>query len=84
VEDPDWRDCQLCLAGDQTACARLFKRHEPDIARQMWRFSRDRGVCEELVQEALVQAYFSLGRYRPMKTPFVHWLRRIATRVGYR
>ena len=49
----------------------------------MWRFSRDPTVCEELVQEVFVEAYFSLKTYRG-QAPFLHWLRRIATRVGYR
>ncbi|MHC4221917.1 MAG: RNA polymerase sigma factor, partial [Planctomycetota bacterium] len=43
----------------------------------------DRGVCEELVQEVFVEAYFSLSHYRG-EAAFMHWLSRIATRVGYR
>ena len=84
VDDIDWRDCQACLAGQSDAGARLFKRHEPEMARQMWRFSRQRAVCEELVHEVFVEAFVSLPRYRPHQVPFIHWLRRIATRVGYR
>ncbi len=84
LEESDWKDCQECLAGQREACSRLLKRHEPEIARQMWRFSRDRNVCEELVQEVLVEAYLCLRRYHPREVPFVHWLRCIATRVGYR
>jgi len=49
----------------------------------MWRFSRDPGVCEELVQEVFVEAYLSLSSYRA-EAPFLHWLRRIGSRVGYR
>jgi RNA polymerase sigma-70 factor (ECF subfamily) len=49
----------------------------------MWRFSRNPGVCEELVQEVFVEAYFSLKSYRG-QAPFLHWLRTIGTRVGYR
>jgi len=49
----------------------------------MWRFSRNQTVCEELVQEVFVEAYFSLKNYRG-QAPFLHWLRKIATRVGYR
>jgi RNA polymerase sigma-70 factor, ECF subfamily len=79
----DRRQCLKTQAGDNAACEALFKRHEPRIARAMWRFSRDRGVHAELVQEVFVQAYLSLPRYRPGKVPFEHWLVRIATRVGY-
>jgi len=49
----------------------------------MWRFSRNPAVCEELVQEVFVEAYFSLKSYRG-RAPFLHWLRKIGTRVGYR
>jgi RNA polymerase sigma-70 factor (ECF subfamily) len=49
----------------------------------MWHFSRNRTVCEELVQEVFVEAYFSLKSYRG-QAPFLHWLRKIATRTGYR
>jgi RNA polymerase sigma-70 factor (ECF subfamily) len=48
----------------------------------MWRFSRDQRVHEELVQDVFVEAYLSLRTYRG-KSPFAHWLSRIATRVGY-
>jgi RNA polymerase sigma-70 factor (ECF subfamily) len=48
----------------------------------MWRFSRDPLVHEELVQDVFVEAYLSIGTYRE-KAPFVHWLSKIATRVGY-
>ena len=76
-------DIQASLAGDGDAFARLIERHEPQVARLMWRFSRDPAQCEELVQEVFVQAYFSLRTYRA-EAPFSHWLSRIATRVGYR
>jgi len=49
----------------------------------MWRFSRNPAACEELVQEVFVEAYFSLKSYRG-RAPFLHWLRKIGTRVGYR
>jgi RNA polymerase sigma-70 factor (ECF subfamily) len=49
----------------------------------MWRFTRDPAQCEELVQEVFIEAYFSLSSYS-FKAPFLHWLRKIGTRVGYR
>jgi RNA polymerase sigma-70 factor (ECF subfamily) len=83
VPPSDLNDIQLSLQGDQHAFRRLVDRHEPDIARMMWRFSRRPEICEELIQEVFVQAYLSLKGYRG-DAPFIHWLRRIATRVGYR
>ncbi len=49
----------------------------------MWRFSRNPAVCEELVQDVFVEAYFSLKSYRG-RAPLIHWLRKIGARVGYR
>jgi RNA polymerase sigma-70 factor, ECF subfamily len=49
----------------------------------MWKYSRDPQIVEELVQEVFVEAYGGLRNYHA-RAPFLHWLRRIATRVGYR
>ena len=81
--DADFRDVLAARAGDAGAFEGLVRRHEKALARQMWRFSRDVRVRNELVQDAFVEAYLSLKSYRP-GTPFLHWLRRIATRIGYR
>ncbi|MEX2545000.1 MAG: RNA polymerase sigma factor [Phycisphaeraceae bacterium] len=78
----DGVDVAGALGGDEQAYARLVRRHQAGVARQMWRFTRDRGVLEELVQEVFVQAWFSLPRYRA-DAPLTHWLARIAVRVGY-
>lgn len=79
----DLDDIRAALGGDEDAYARIVQRYQPVVFRQMWRFTRDRNVLDELVQEVFVEAYFSLKGYRA-KAPFLHWLRRIATRTGYR
>jgi len=79
----DVLDINACLNGNQEAYARLVQRYERLIANQMWRFTRDQTILEELVQEVFVEAYTSLPGFKG-KSPFLHWLRRIATRVGYR
>jgi RNA polymerase sigma-70 factor (ECF subfamily) len=76
-------DVRLSRKGDSDAYTRLIKQHQSHVSRILWRFSRDRLVHEELVQDVFVEAYLSLGSYR-QKAPFGHWLSRIATRVGYR
>ena len=83
VEDSDKRDIQAALAGDEASYEQLVRRYEPQIAAMMWRFSRRPEQCEELIQDVFVQAYFSLPGFRG-DAPFSHWLKRIATRVGYR
>jgi len=84
VSEPSELLLEACVCGDQQSWAALVKRYEKQVARQMWRFSRDRLVWEELVQDVFVELYYSLPRYRRTGVPFEHWLRRIATRVGYR
>ena len=83
MENLDWYDIQACLAGDKAAFERLVNRYQQQIAGLTWRFARDPAVCERLVQDTFVEAYLSLKSYKA-KAPFVHWLKKIATRVGYR
>jgi len=81
--DNDDQDVLAAQRGDGEAYARLIRRYQQAISAYMWRFTRDRGRWEELVHDVFVEAYFSLRTYRG-KAPLLHWLRRIATRVGYR
>ena len=83
MDDRDQIDIKATLNDDREAYGRLVRRYETQVSKLMWRFSQDPGMCEELVQEVFVEAYFSLKSYRG-EAPFVHWLRRIGTRVGYR
>lgn len=83
VSPADLRDVAASLGGDGEAYARLVRRHQEAIAATMWRFTRDPVRWEELVQDVFVEAYVSLPGYRG-RAPLLHWLRKIATRVGYR
>jgi RNA polymerase sigma-70 factor (ECF subfamily) len=83
VDAADWSDIQVALDGDSDAYSRLVRRYQQPIGSYMWRFTRDRGQWEELVQDVFVEAYLTLASYRG-RAPLLHWLRRIATRVGYR
>ena len=49
----------------------------------MQRFSRQPRVIDELVHDVFVEAFLSLKSYRST-APLLHWLRKIAVRVGYR
>lgn len=79
----DAEDIQWSREGDSEAYRRLVERYQEHVAKIVWRFSRDRRVHEELIQNVFVEAYLSLSSFRG-KAPFSHWLSRIATRVGYR
>ena len=76
-------DIRKSCQGDSNAYRRLVERHQEHVGRILWRFSRDRAVHEELVQDVFVEAYLGLKSYRG-KAPFEHWLSRITTRIGYR
>ena len=78
----DFQDVQKTLGGDGEAYRRIIERNQDKISAMMWRFSRDKDIHEELVQNVFVEAYLSLNTYKA-KAPFAHWLTRIATRVGY-
>ncbi len=81
--DSDRLDIRASLEGEEDAYARLVRRYQPLVSAQMWRFTRDRDILAELAQDVFVEVYLSLGSYRG-RAPFLHWVRRIATRVGYR
>lgn len=74
------RDAQT---GSRGAFSLLVEEYQQSIGIQMRRFTRDNRACEELTHDVFVEAYFSLRSFR-FDAPFVHWLRRIAVRVGYR
>ena len=81
--EADRQDIAGSLAGDGEAYARLVRRYQDRVAAQMWRFTRDEVILDQLVQDVFVEAYLSLKGFRG-HAPFLHWLRRVATRVGYR
>ncbi len=83
VLESDAKDIRASLQGDGDAYARLVKRYENKVAAQLWRFTRDAGKLEELVQQVFVEGYLSLAGFKG-RAPFEHWIRRITTRVGYR
>jgi RNA polymerase sigma-70 factor (ECF subfamily) len=81
-DQADRLDIAATLAGDSQAYQRLIHRHEQAIARRMRRFARDAQAVEELVQDVFVQAFFGLRGFAG-RSPFEHWINRIATNVGY-
>ncbi len=80
--DVDAPDVRLAQDGDGSAFERLVRRHQETIAAQMWRFTREPRLHEELVQNVFVEAWRSLRGFRG-NAPFIHWLRKIAVRTGY-
>ncbi len=60
----DWTDIAATLDGDGQAYARLVRRYQDQITAQMWRLSRQRNDCEQLVHEVFVEAYMSLRQFK--------------------
>lgn len=79
----DRREIAAAISGDGEAYRRLIERYQPEISRQVSRFSRDAAVRAELVHEVFVEAYLSLRSFQG-SSPWLHWLRKVAVRVGYR
>ncbi len=76
-------DIQASQGGDHEAYRRLVERYQAEVSGLMWRFCQNEAVCDELVQDVFIEAYYSLKSYK-QRAPFKYWLKRIATRVGYR
>jgi len=83
VDVVDLEDIRATLAGDDDAFRRLVERYQQPIADYLWRFTRDFGTWEELVHETFVEAFLSLASFRA-EAPLLHWLKKIATRRGYK
>jgi RNA polymerase sigma-70 factor (ECF subfamily) len=83
VSEEDQQDIGDSLAGNGEGYARLVRRYQDKVAAQMWRFTRDPVVLDQLVQDVFVEGYLSLKGFQG-RAPFLHWLRRVATRVGFR
>ncbi|MBX3179364.1 MAG: RNA polymerase sigma factor [Candidatus Hydrogenedentes bacterium] len=79
----DARDIPLAANGDEAAARRLYERYAADVARQMWRFTRDPVIHQDLAQDVWISAFRNLREFRG-EAPFPHWIRRIATHTGYR
>lgn len=70
------------LHGDNGAYDQLMLRYQESIGRQMRRYSDSPPMVEELTQTVFVNAYLGLEKYAG-RAPFAHWLKSIASRVGY-
>jgi RNA polymerase sigma-70 factor, ECF subfamily len=81
--EADGADIVAAQAGDAGAFARLISRHERVLNIHLARFTRDLTVLDDLRQETYLEAFISLSGYRH-HAAFSGWLRRIASRAGYR
>ncbi|MFO0940671.1 MAG: RNA polymerase sigma factor [Pirellulales bacterium] len=83
--EPEWvrNHIRAVQNGNSGSYSQVVNHYQQTIAQQMIRFSMESRIREELTHDVFVEAYLSLRSYR-FDSPFLHWLRRIAVRVGYR
>ena len=70
------------LEGSAEARSEIARRHWDDAYRVTFLMTHDRGVSEDLAQEAIVAALEALGSF-DVDRPFAPWLRRIAANKAY-
>ena len=62
--DEDERIVDRVLAGDVDAFEEIVLRWQTPVFNLAYRFSRDRGLAEEMAQEAFLKVFRNLGRWR--------------------
>ncbi len=68
-------------AGSHEAFEQLVEKHQSSMIALLHRFAPQRADLEDLVQETFLNAWRGLPTWQP-RQPFIHWLRKIAVRVG--
>jgi RNA polymerase sigma-70 factor (ECF subfamily) len=81
VPDKDLPLVQRAQAGELDAFDELVTKYQSAMTALLFRFAPGRADLEDMVQETFVRAWRGLAGWKPEK-PFVHWLKRIAVRVG--
>jgi RNA polymerase sigma-70 factor (ECF subfamily) len=81
AERSDGELVRLAKAGDVEAFAEIVRRHEPRLRLVLVRILHDERDVEEAVQDAFVQAWRSLERYRGEAALFT-WLYRIGVNAA--
>ena len=79
--DADLEFILLAQLGDLDAFDVIVLEHQSIIAAILHRFAKNQADLEDLLQETFVKAWRALPDWKPEK-PFLHWLKRIALRVG--
>ncbi len=75
--DQDAVDAARVVAGDLDAFDGIVRRGQRRLVNLAWRFCRDRGMAEDMAQEAFVKAYRSLRTFRG-ESAFSTWLTAVA------
>ena len=80
TQDADLADVRQVLEGDPRAFEGIVRRWQRPLLALAYRYCRDRGRAEDLVQEAFLRAFRKLKLYKATSA-FSSWLFKLATRV---
>jgi RNA polymerase sigma factor (sigma-70 family) len=72
---------ELVRSGSEDAAAELFERHWPLVWHWAFGVTGDRGLAEQVAQEAIFRAFRSLDRFDPAR-PFRAWLKRVTINLA--
>lgn len=81
MQDPDPRTLTRALEGDLGAFEDLVRLYQADVYRFACYVTRDRGLAEDVTQEAFLRAFRFLGSFRG-DSRFSSWLLRIVRNCG--
>ncbi|MCU0724291.1 MAG: sigma-70 family RNA polymerase sigma factor [Planctomycetes bacterium] len=81
TDDPDVALMLLCKGGDDVAFSQLVEKYEDRVLGLAYRYLGDRGLAEDMAQEAFLRVYRARGRYEP-RAKFSTWLYRIVVNLA--
>ena len=76
MNEAEQKTIRRAAGGDRTAFRQLVLEHSHAMFRVAWRLTSDKGLAEDIVQEAFIKAWNKLGDFR-MQSSFRSWLHRI-------
>ena len=77
MRDPDPRTVERARHGDLLAFEELVRAYQADVFRFAWHLTRDRGLAEDVTQDAFLRAFRFMGGFRGDRK-FGSWLFSIA------
>jgi RNA polymerase sigma-70 factor (ECF subfamily) len=80
LRQPDFEVIRRVLAGETEAFDILVRQYQHEIYRLAYRMTRNAEDAKDLAQEAFVQAYRALGKFR-QQSSFSTWLYRITVNL---
>ena len=81
MSKPELEIIRKAAQGDRTAFRELVLAHSHAMFRLAWRLTSDETAAEDIVQDAFIKAWRSIGNFR-MESSFRSWLHRITVNTA--